>query len=268
MSKRYYWLKLTEDFFEKEEIKLIESQKNGKDYIIFYMKLLLKSIKNEGSLLFRNCIPYTPEMLSTITNTNIDTVNAAIKMFVSLGLMSKLQSGELYMEEINKMIGSESDSAKRMRLKRIKDKQLLENKSSHSDNFVPNCDIEKEKEKDLEKDKDKEKEKIVFLQETENPNCNITEYEIQLEWFNTVWDSYPVKKGKSKITTKSKLKKLYQDKQNVEKALNNYLNDPDLEINKGWRHLKDGSTFFNNYKDYIDYKNEINDPWEEFKNGS
>ncbi len=40
-NKKYYWLKLKEDFFERDEIKIIESQKNGKDYINFYFKLLL-----------------------------------------------------------------------------------------------------------------------------------------------------------------------------------------------------------------------------------
>ena len=39
MSKKYYWLKLKDDFFERDEIKIIESQKNGKDYINFYLKL-------------------------------------------------------------------------------------------------------------------------------------------------------------------------------------------------------------------------------------
>ena len=88
-NKKYYWLKLKDDFFERDEIKIIESQKNGKDYINFYLKLLLKSVKTEGTLRFKDAIPYNLDMLSTITNSNIDTVNTAINTFISLGLMEK-----------------------------------------------------------------------------------------------------------------------------------------------------------------------------------
>ncbi len=114
-SKRYYWLKLNENFFEREEVKVIESMKNGKDYIIFYMKLLLKSIGTEGKLKFRDVIPYTPEMLSSITNTDIDTVKVAIDMFVDLGLMEIWDDGTLFMSETQNMIGSETGWAKKKR---------------------------------------------------------------------------------------------------------------------------------------------------------
>ena len=82
MIKKYFWLKLKNDFFDREEIKLIEAMPNGKDYIIFYMKLLLKSIENNGKLFFRNTIPYSAEMLANVTNTNIDTVKVSVDIFL------------------------------------------------------------------------------------------------------------------------------------------------------------------------------------------
>jgi predicted phage replisome organizer len=141
-STRYYWLKLDEDFFERDEIRLVEAMPNGKDYIIFYMKLLLKGLKTEGKLLLKNIIPYTPEMLATITNTNIDVAKAAIKLFSELQLLDILDDGTLYMMEVENMLGSESDSAKRMRNKRKKDAELkiLENIPSHCDQNVQHCD--------------------------------------------------------------------------------------------------------------------------------
>jgi len=72
-----------------------------------------------------------------------------------------------------------------------------------------------------------------------------------LKWFNTVWEKYPKKEGKNKLTTTAKLKKLFNDKENIEKALETYLKDKDLKINGGWRNVKSGVTFFNNYKDYV-----------------
>ena len=107
-TQRYYWLKLQENFFERDEIKIIESMPNGKDYILFYLKLMLKSINDSGRLMFKNAIPYTPEMLSTITRTNIDVVRVAVDTFIGLGLMEKLDDGALFMGEVNKMLGTET----------------------------------------------------------------------------------------------------------------------------------------------------------------
>lgn len=119
-NKKYYWLKLKEDFFERDEIKIIESQKNGKDYINFYLKLLLKSLKTEGTLRFKDTIPYNLEMLSTITNCNIDTVNTAINTFISLGLMEKWEDGTYFMMEVQNMVGSETTWAEKKRDYRVK----------------------------------------------------------------------------------------------------------------------------------------------------
>ncbi|MCT4593149.1 MAG: phage replisome organizer N-terminal domain-containing protein [Anaeromicrobium sp.] len=148
-AKRYYWLKLHDNFFDREEIKLVENMTNGKDYIIFYLKLLLKSIKTEGELRFRNVIPYTPEMLASITGINIDTVRVATDLFINLQLMEKWDDGTLFMAETQAMIGSETESAKRMRRKREKDQKLL---ASQCDEDVQKSDTEIELEKEIDID--------------------------------------------------------------------------------------------------------------------
>ena len=154
-NKRYYWLKLNENFFDREEIKVIENMPNGKDYIIFYMKLLLKSIKSEGRLLFRDVIPYTPDMLSAITGTDIDTVKVSIDLFAKLGLMEIWDDGTLFMAETQNMIGSETDSARRMRRMRAKEKQK-ELLPSQCDKDVKESDTDIEIDIEIEKDIDKD----------------------------------------------------------------------------------------------------------------
>ena len=79
-SKKFYWLKLKRDFFKRHDIRIIEEMPNGKDYVLFYLKLLLESIDHEGSLRFSDTIPYNEQMLAVITNTNIDIVKAAMKL--------------------------------------------------------------------------------------------------------------------------------------------------------------------------------------------
>ena len=83
MSKKYYWLKLKKDFFKRHDIQIIESMPNGKDYVLFYLKLLCESIDHDGNLRFSETIPYSEQMLATITNTNIDIVRNAISMLNS-----------------------------------------------------------------------------------------------------------------------------------------------------------------------------------------
>ncbi len=126
-QKKLFWLKLKDDFYDREEIKIIEDMDNGTDYINFYLKLLLKSVKTEGRLYFRDTIPYSPKMLASITGTNIDTVKVGVDLFLGLGLMEKWDDGTLFMVETQNMIGSETSWAKYKREQREKEKKEKEN---------------------------------------------------------------------------------------------------------------------------------------------
>ena len=149
-SKKFYWLKLKRDFFKRHDIRIIEEMPNGKDYVLFYLKLLLESIDHEGSLRFSDTIPYNEQMLSVITNTNIDIVRSAMKLFIELRLIEIFDDQTIFMGEIEKMIGSESESASRMR-------KLRQNqRASLCDGNVQKSDTEKEKEKEIKKDLDKD----------------------------------------------------------------------------------------------------------------
>lgn len=153
-SKKFYWLKLRRDFFKRHDIRIIEEMPNGKDYVLFYLKLLLESIDHEGSLRFSDTIPYNENMLSVITNTNIDIVRSAMKVFTGLNLMEIFDDQTIYMGEVEKMIGSESESASRVRRFRENKKALLCN----GDVTKSNIEIEKEKEinKDIEIERENE----------------------------------------------------------------------------------------------------------------
>ena len=155
-NKCYYWLKLKEDFFENDDIKLIESIPNGKDYIIFYLKLLCKSLKNDGVLRYKNIISYTPEMLSSITGTNIDIVNGALEKFKALNMIEFLDDGALFMTEIQNMLGSETNWAKikREQRKKVDNVQML---SEQCPENIEKRPTEIEKEIEIEIDKETEK---------------------------------------------------------------------------------------------------------------
>ena len=152
-EKKYYWLKLKRDFFKRHDIRIIEEMPNGKEYILFYLKLLLESIDHEGTLRFSETVPYNEQMLSVVTNTNIDIVRSAMKMFIELKMMDVFDDQTIYMAEVEKLIGSEAWSTERSRRCREKKKLLQCNTIATSSNE------EIDKEKDIDKDKDTEKEK-------------------------------------------------------------------------------------------------------------
>lgn len=122
MAKKYYWLKLKRDFFKRHDIRIIEEMNNGKDYILFYLKLLLESIDHDGKLRFSEAIPYNEQMLAVVTNTNIDIVKAAMDLFLKLNMIEILDDETIFMNEVERLIGSESESAQRMRKMRIEQK--------------------------------------------------------------------------------------------------------------------------------------------------
>lgn len=125
-DNRFYWLKLKRDFFKRHDIRIIESMPNGKDYILFYLKLLCESVDHEGNLRFSEQIPYNEDMLATITNTNVDIVRSAIKVFSQLDMMEVLDDGTYFLHEVERMIGSaaDNDNANRQRRFRERRKQL------------------------------------------------------------------------------------------------------------------------------------------------
>lgn len=158
-TKKYYWLKLDINFYDREEIQLIESMPNGYKYTNFYIKLLLKSANSEGRLRFKDVIPYTVENLATITRMDIDTVKNAIDIFLGLGLMQKLDDKTLFMIETQNMIGFETEWARKKREYREKKKieMLEDNTRTKKDNVLQEKEIEKEiEERDREKEIEKE----------------------------------------------------------------------------------------------------------------
>lgn len=152
-SKKYYWLKLKSDFFDDDTIKFIEEQENGIKYSNFYLKLCLKSLKTDGKLIRlvgETLIPYDINSLSKLTGVEFDTVRSAMQLFESIGLIKVLESGEIYLSQIDELIGSETDKAQMMR--RLRAERKLD--GNNVTQMLPEKEIDIEKEKEIEKETD------------------------------------------------------------------------------------------------------------------
>ena len=95
-NRKYYYLKLKENYFDDDSIVLLESMQDGVLYSNILLKLYLKSLKHGGRLQLDEDIPYTAQMIATITRQQIGTVERALQIFLKLGLVEVLDSGTFY----------------------------------------------------------------------------------------------------------------------------------------------------------------------------
>ena len=148
---KFYWLQLKEDFFEDDAIEWLEEQKpNGRDYAYFYLKLCLKSLKSNGVLVRKVgkiLIPYDNQKLAELTKMDFDTVTVAMELLKKIGLIQILENGEIYINQLENLIGSKSIGAFKKQQQRLLGGQK-------GDNCPPKIEIELEKEKEIEKETD------------------------------------------------------------------------------------------------------------------
>ena len=129
-------MKLKEDFFDTEEMIVLEGIQDGYIYSNILLKLYLKSLKTNGRLMLRDLIPYNAEMIANITRHNVSSVKVALDIFKKLGLIEVLDDGAIYMRDIQNFVGSSSSEADRKRAYRHKikeEKERLENNNFEQD---------------------------------------------------------------------------------------------------------------------------------------
>lgn len=228
-DKKYYWLRLKRDFFKRHDIRIIEAMPNGKDYILFYLKLLCESVDHEGNLRFSEEIPYNEQMLSTITNTNVDVVKSAIKIFTELNMMEIMDDGTYYMREVEKMLGSETYWAKVKREQRDREEaEILPD--NEGQRYLP----ESGESEQLE------------MPEANSRGGYSSEFE-------ELWQSYPRKNEKAGAykAYKARLNDGYSHEE-LQTAVKNYAMECS-RLHTAARYIKHAKTFFGPNMPFVDY---------------
>ncbi len=164
-NKKYYYLKLKENFFDSDAMIVLESMQDGYLYSNILMKLYLRSLKNEGKLMFNDRIPYNAEILAQVTRHKVGVVEKAIQIFQELDLIEILENGAIFILDIQNFIGQSSTEADRVRVYRNKieaEKKALSgactNVRTNVRQTYDKCAPEIEKDLDLEKEREIEKE--------------------------------------------------------------------------------------------------------------
>ena len=175
-NRRYYWLKLKEDFFIDKRIKRLRRISGGDTYTIIYLKLLLLSLKDSGKLYYDGVeTDFIKELALTIDETE-DDVMVTVNYLVAQNLMEVImENDEYFLTELPSLIGSETASTRRSRKSR-------EQKALQSGNGATPCNLLKQNcngeiEKEIEKEGEIEEQNLPHIFYGEYKNIRLTDEE-------------------------------------------------------------------------------------------
>ena len=180
-NKRYYWIKLKEEFFTDKRIKRLRRISGGDTYTIIYLKLLLLSLKDEGKLYYdRVESDFIKELALTIDETD-DDVMVTVNYLINQGLLEVVtENDEYFLTEIPSLIGSETASTRRSRKSReLKMLQCNTNATHKQQKCNGEIEIDKEREGEIDK-----KSTPIFYGQYKNVRLSKEEYKNLKEKLN------------------------------------------------------------------------------------
>ena len=182
MAKKFFWLKIQEDFYRQKEIKFLRQLDRGATYIIIYQKMLISSLKNGNKLYYDNFKDTFEEELALLIDEDVKDVKYTIDFLKKANLIESESDDEYILTQVQELTGVESESAKRVRKHREnknkdkndkdddedKDKDINNNKENNNEdknkdvteknlcNENVTLDIDTESQKELNKELDKD----------------------------------------------------------------------------------------------------------------
>lgn len=190
--KRYFWLKLHKDFFQRKEIKRLRKIAGGDTYTIIYLKMLLRSIMSEGKLYFDGLEENFSSELALDLDESEENVQITVTYLLNSCLLEMRSEDEYYLPDTKNSTGCETAVAARVRRHRDKKKALHCNADVTQVKHFCNGEIEIEKElyKELEhRDRDitisttRENKKE---EKTLSPVLNLEIYDLWVEHFGVI----------------------------------------------------------------------------------
>ena len=125
---KFYWLKFERGFFKRHDVHCINGMENGREILLFYIKLMIESVDHEGQLRFSKTKPYTNGTLAGVTDTPQNIVELAMDTLQDFGLVEIAEDKTIILPKVIEMIdsASNSDAARRMRRLRTKSEQNVQ----------------------------------------------------------------------------------------------------------------------------------------------
>ena len=234
-EKRYYWLKLEENYFDLKISRALRKLPSGAEMLICYLKMQLKYLNTNGLVEHNGIYETLEEEIALDIDEDLTIVQMTMKILKTWGVIETIDNNSIYMVEMQDRIGSKTDSALRVQKFREKQKMLQCNNNVTKCNPIKEIDIEK----DIEKDNN------IYIVEKNN-------FE---EEFEELWKAYPNKQGKKNALAKFiKARKSGTTYEEIVEGLKKYLLY--CHQNKDWYKPKNAETWFNkqSWNDELDIK--------------
>ena len=171
-GKRYYWLKLHENFFSQAVIRFLRKMPEGDSIVIIYLELLLMSIKTDGYIRTDGLYDTIEKDLALILDEDEMKIRLALAALEKAGLLVRgTGEYEAQMTKYSEMVGTGSETAGAQRMRDFRQKKSLpeipsEGKASHCDTDVTPLlhprDVEREKEIEIDKEREGESKKGIL----------------------------------------------------------------------------------------------------------
>lgn len=146
-QKRYYWLKLQNDFFSRKEIKRLRRIAGGDTLTIIYLKMLCRSLKDNGKLYYDGLDNDFVSELAMDIDEDTENVQITVNYLIRTGLLEQIDEVEYTLKDAESNTGSETAAAGRMR--RCRAKKVTEMRNNVTQELQVGCvEIEKEIEKE------------------------------------------------------------------------------------------------------------------------
>lgn len=156
-SKKYYWFKLKQGFFEEKTQRFLRQLPGGDTLLIIYLKLMLTATSSEGIIKYDELMPSCEEELALVLDEDVNNVRLTLTALEKAGVIEWWDGNRLYMTAVKSLTGKEGSSAERVRKHREKKKALAlqcntDETASNACNVLCNTELELQKELQLNKD--------------------------------------------------------------------------------------------------------------------
>ena len=160
-GKRYFWLRLHDDFFSSVRIKKLRRMAGGDTYVVIYLKMQLKALKTEGVLTWKGYEDDFVNELAIDLDEEPDNVRVTLAYLLSCGLAETDGAATFFLPYVIENTGSETASTQRVREFRARQKALQCNADETQVKRI--CNAEKEIEKEIDTEKEKEDIRSIYL---------------------------------------------------------------------------------------------------------
>lgn len=181
MAKRYYWLQMKEDFFKDKRVKKLRKIAGGDTYTVIYLKMMLRSLENEGIIEFEGIEKTLADEIALDLDEDADNVQITLTYLMQAELLVDMGNNQFFLPFVAESLGSESASAKRVRDYRARQKALQcnTNVTQEKQNGNGEIDIDIDIDKDIYTTTTNNKDYSFVFRTGNNEHVQITPEDLQ-----------------------------------------------------------------------------------------